>query len=473
MYHVRQTDQECRRHALNMFYGHEDLTSPAFAFFMDEFASVYPYLQHPRDYDAIVSHQDNVVSYVLRRRYGYESIYVAPYSLGQLEMQLGLRFENLVDPSINAFFMIDPASSHIWTVRRGGASDDEWYRLDSMQASPQFLVRSKKYRVALPEDADKAAADTAMDVDGAAAATSGSGNQGGTADDDDADCLPCGVKSLLNPERNIAQLSNDYKHGYIIPLTRTHALKIARRAKKFVEAYFLNHPLFRQVNASVLSKSTSATADKLAVFDRALHEDVKGFVSTADEDKAVDDYQSDYLRVICEQRHVSKGASYESVQSHNRLFDRLTTVAQRLEYLERSLPVQDVDAPSESMPDQASLSQIRCPRLFLSIFRVVATDIKRPRMFSAYECLLNKFFIWWDYATRETGDNHVEPRSGDTSATTATPSTDDSQTVRAVAQSAANVFARFQVYPADSKFMVTQLPFLVYYVFISSLGNKE
>lgn len=418
MFHVRQTDQQCRRHALNMLVGREDLTSAVFEEYMQSFAKMYPSLPDPRDFDAIVSHQDNIISYVLRWRYGYESLYIAPYSLPELEHQLGLPFESMIDPSLGCFMQTDPEGRHVWSVARHGGSSgastpsaptvptapsapftSTWYRLDSMQPGPSAVCVGDTY--------------------------------------------------------SLNRSSGD-KHGYIIPLSPGHALLMAQRAQAFIVDYFVFHPLFFQAHANRMKAPDVQSRYSLVVNDGTLQEDFKGFLSTDDEIKAIKSYHRSFLRDISAQREASLRAPYDRSQSVFREYRRGRQSSRDVTaYLEGRVPLipHDIEAMhGVALPPPGQT--VEFPRVFQAITRVVLADLDQTSLFSAYECLLNRFFIWWDYWIHSSAVP-LQTKSA----------------VRNLSQSAANMFGWFQASPADTNMLRCELPFLVYFVFSASLGE--
>ena len=346
LYHVRQSDQQCRRHALNMYAGFADIDSVAFSKYMDAFSDVYPYLAHPSAFDSTTSHHDNIVTYILRERYNVETVYIAPYALEQSLKTLGMSFDDVVDPRINAVFAFN--KDHIWLHRRSAPADSsqqEWWTLDSLKPSA-----SNTHAVSMKEIA---------------------GNGGGT--------------------------------GYIVPIGRHHAKRVAAAYKRFVEAYYSSHVAFQSVSSVVLSSHDKRTLEFFYdhVYD-ILYPDVQ------EPDAAM------YLKNVA-----ASPASGDRLQRYEmQCVSFLTSGAN------------DNDVKTEV---------VAYPNVFRALQNCVICDLRNKKLFQYTETPMHRYFRLRSFveASVDEATRVVE-----------------------------NFYDQFQKQPGDLDFLATQVPIVAYFVFI-------
>lgn len=159
IYYENQQGGACRLHALNAFFGKQLITGSEFAGYMRQFDShmkeKYKQDISCKDFDIVNSDQNNIVSYILKKK-GYYLRYIHINGLYGKPMPLD---------DIDEDFIFVYNKSHIWGLRK---HQELWWRVDSLKGVRRTNIykipKNKNIGVMIPVDMKKELFKHANDV---------------------------------------------------------------------------------------------------------------------------------------------------------------------------------------------------------------------------------------------------------------------------------------------------------------------
>lgn len=132
IYCERQRGGSCRLHALNAFFGRQELTEEQFNTYSNEYNRFYADVPLPpaEQWDSVIGTQENLLAFIIRKKLGMGSIYSPPgHTKKTLEKWGAQCMTDLIDPHINRLFVFN--MSHVWVCVK--TPDGNWKRVDSLQ----------------------------------------------------------------------------------------------------------------------------------------------------------------------------------------------------------------------------------------------------------------------------------------------------------------------------------------------------
>lgn len=130
VYVEKQRGGLCRLHAINAFFGREELSEDDFNMYCGQYDKFYENISMPKakDWDAVVANQENLIAFILKRKLGMGVIFAPPNHVKEtLEQWQAKSILDLIDPSLERFFMFN--ASHVWVVLK---ANNKWKRVDSL-----------------------------------------------------------------------------------------------------------------------------------------------------------------------------------------------------------------------------------------------------------------------------------------------------------------------------------------------------
>lgn len=150
IYYENQKNGLCRLHALNAFFGKPLVNASEFKDHMKQFdlhmREKYKQDISCKDFDIVNSDQNNIVSYILKKK-GYYARYIPINGLGGNQLPLG-------DVAEDFIFVYN--KSHIWGMRK---HQGLWWNVDSIKGVRKTNIyripRNKNIGVMIPVDMKK------------------------------------------------------------------------------------------------------------------------------------------------------------------------------------------------------------------------------------------------------------------------------------------------------------------------------
>lgn len=145
IYFQPQQGGNCRLHSLNGYYGKDEISVTEFKSFCSAYDNKYKGMGLPAvsDWDAVVSNQENLVSFILAEKSNLGTFYIPPgYVQKTLDLWGKQRITQFIDRRESSCFVFN--RGHIWIIKN---IDDAWYKIDSIggvsPCNPNSLMHDK------------------------------------------------------------------------------------------------------------------------------------------------------------------------------------------------------------------------------------------------------------------------------------------------------------------------------------------
>jgi hypothetical protein len=121
----------CRKHSLNAYYGHKELSTDVFRNYCKEFdkfvMNKYNYKIDTGDHDITTQEQLNIIGYILWKHSNVYTLFIPTRKLGDYLNNCGLKSLHELVGDDNFYFVYTPG--HVWGHKK---HDGKWYKVDSL-----------------------------------------------------------------------------------------------------------------------------------------------------------------------------------------------------------------------------------------------------------------------------------------------------------------------------------------------------